>query len=162
MSKKIKKINLLEKVEITDPDYATKLYEKEKRKWKFKLICTGIAALGSIAGLLIGNVNYDGNELLIFFILLSWFSGIIATIITSPINIFRVILKCGSVAYHIVPFLLIDLVAFIFGLTLGFLAVMMLPVIPCLVTLYQSHQNMKYAKYYLAMYHHENTTIISD
>lgn len=51
MSKKMKKVNLFEKLEITDPDYATKLYEKEKRKWKFKLICTGIAALGSIAGL---------------------------------------------------------------------------------------------------------------
>ncbi len=37
MSKKMKKVNLFEKVEITDPDYATMLYEKEKRKTEMEV-----------------------------------------------------------------------------------------------------------------------------
>lgn len=158
MSKKIKKVNLFEKVDITDPDYATKLYEKEEQKWKVKLICTAIAALGSVGSMLNGNFLQSDNDFLAGICGLFWLSGIIAAFISSPINVFKVILKCGSIAYHIVPFLLIDLAAFVLGLGLGFVAVFMLPVIPCLVTLYQSRQNMKYAKDYLALYHNEITS----
>ena len=158
MSKKMKKVNLLEKVEITDPDYATKLYEKEEQKWKFKLICTSIAAIGSICGLIIATGDVPESTIIQALVILPWPAGIIASLVASPINVFKVILKCGSVAYYIMPFILIDLVAFVFGLALGLIAVMMLPVIPCLVTLYQSRQNMKYAKDYLALYHNEITT----
>lgn len=157
MSKKMKKVNLFEKVDITDPDYATKLYEKEEQKWKLKLICTVIAALGSIGSMLNGNFLQSDHDVLATICGFFWLGGIVASFIASPINVLKVILKFGSVAYHIVPFLLIDLVSFILGLGLGFVAVFMLPVIPCLVTLYQSHQNMKYAKDYLAMYHNEKT-----
>ena len=160
MSKKMKKVNLFEKVDITDSDYATKLYEKEEQKWKFKLTCTVIAVLGSIGSLLYANYMNSDNEFLSSTFAILWLCGMIAAVITSPINIFRVIFKFGSVAYYVVPFILIDLVAFVLGLALGFIAVTMLPVIPCLVTLYQSHQNMKYAKDYLAL--HNNETAINN
>ena len=157
MSKKMKKVNMFEKVHITDPDYATKLYEKEEQKWKFKLICTAIATLGSVGSMLNGNFLQSDHDVLATICGFLWLGGIVASFIASPINVLKVIFKFGSVAYHLVPFLLIDLVAFVLGLALGFVAAFMLPVIPCLVTLYQSHQNMKYANDYLAMYHNEKT-----
>ncbi len=156
MSKKMKKVNLFEKVEITDPEYATKLYEKEEQKWKIKLICTAVAGVGSVCSLATFAASRNETTILSGLIAIIWLLGIVASLVASPVNVFKVIFKCGSLGYQVVPFILIDLIGFVFGLAFGILGVAIFPVIPCLVTLYQSRQNMKYAKDFLALYQSEN------
>lgn len=159
-----KKVSLFERIEITDPDYAQKMYDKEVNKFKFKLICTGVALVGSVGGWFL--INPISNNFLSTCLSVLWLVGVIATIAAGSIgNLFKVIFKFGKIAYNIVPFILIDLVCFVFGLALGFLVCMLFPVVPCAITLYQSKENIRNAKDYLALYYHnskikeEETTI---
>ena len=158
MKQEKKKVGLFEKVEITDPEYAQKMYDKEESKFKWKLICTGVALLGSIGGLCCFN-HAVTNDFLYGLLGLLWLLGIAAVIAAgSFMSLISIILKFGKIAYTIVPFILIDVVCFIFGAALGFVACMVLPVIPCAITLYQSYKNMTEAKNYLALWNHNTNS----
>ena len=154
---KKEKVNFFERLEITDPEYAQKLYDKEEKKLKLKLICTAIAAVGSIGGAYcFTNVRSSGFlfNLLGFF----WIAGMVAIIVAGSFkNLLNIILKFGKIAYYIIPFPLIDIFCFIFGAAIGFIACMVLPVIPCGITLYQSYKNINEAKNYLASYYHTSS-----
>lgn len=154
MKKQKEKVRLFEKVEITDPEYAQKLYDKEESKFKWKLICFGVALLGSIGGAIcFGNVGANGFVYDLLGVL--WLLGIAAVIAAgSFMSLIKIILKFGKIAYTIVPFILIDVVCFIFGAAFGFIVCMILPVIPCGMTLYQSYKNIKEAQNYLALWNH--------
>lgn len=156
MKKEKNKVSLFEKVNITDPEYAEKLYQKEKKKQKIKLICTGLAAIGSIAGLLYISGSIE-SETLIVAIFGVWAVGFIAALVAgSFINFFKVVFKFASIIYYIIPFILFDILGFVFGLAIGLIGVVLFPVIPCIITLWQSRQNMKYAKDYLALYYQQS------
>lgn len=158
MKKEKNKVRLFESVNITDPEYAEKLYQKEKKKQKIKLICTGIAAIGSIAGLLYISGSIE-SEALIVAIFAVWAVGFIAALIAgSFINFFKVVFKFASIIYYIIPFILLDILGFVFGLAIGLMGVVLFPIIPCIITLWQSRQNMKYAKDYLALYYQEGNS----
>lgn len=160
MEKQKKKVSLFERIEITDPEYAQKVYDKEKSRFKFKLICGAIALIGSICALVMFKVLSSGNEFLSALLSAFWLLGIVASMIAGYLlNFFKVILKFGQIAYHIIPFVLVDLVGFVFGAAFGLMVCFMLPIVPCAVTLYQSYQNLKDTKDYLALYYHETTTV---
>ena len=161
MDKQKKKVAFFEGIEITDPEYAQKVYDKENSRFKFKLVCAGMALIASICGFVMVNVHSDMGFLssLMGFL---WLLGMIATVIAgSLLNFFKIVLKFGQVAYYLVPFVLIDVVCFVFGAVIGFVVCLMFPVVPCAITLYQSYQNLKDTKDYLALYYHEATTVQS-
>lgn len=83
---KKEKVNLFEKIDINDPDYAQRVYDKETEKFKFKLICGGISLLTSIAWLCVNafGMNSVAANITGLFIPV----GIIATILSSPKSIF--------------------------------------------------------------------------
>ena len=159
MDKQKKKVSFFERIEITDPDYAQKVYDKENGRFKFKLICTGLALIASICGLVMVNVHSDMAFLssLLGFL---WFLGMIATVLAgSLLNFLKIILKFGQVAYYIVPFVLVDVVCFALGALLGFIVCLIAPVVPCAITLYQSYQNLNDTKNYLELHCQETTTV---
>ena len=73
----------------------------------------------------------------------------IATILTGPKNIVKLIWKCGLFGYWIVPLWIVDLGGFIAGLCLAFIALLTLPIVYALYNLYQTYINMKDAKEFL-------------
>lgn len=152
MKKDKQKVKFFEKIEITDPEYAQKVYEKEERKFKIKLIFTGIALLGSIGGFLV--INNTGKGFIYDCLGITWLLGILCALLAGSIkNIFKIIFTIGKFGYFLaVPFPL-DIVCFVFGIGIGILLCFMLPVIPCVITLYESYQNKKSAKDYLALQH---------
>ncbi len=160
MEKQKKKVSFFERIEITDPEYAQKVYDKEKSRFKFKLICGAVALVGSIGGLVMFSSQNSSNEFLSALLSIMWLLGIVASMIAgSFLNFFKVILKFGQIAYYIVPFVLIDLVGFVFGAVFGLMVCFVLPIVPCAVTLCQSYNNLKDTKDYLALYYHETTTV---
>lgn len=147
---KKEKISLFEKIDITEPNFAKKLYSKEKTKCKIKVICVTLAAIGSICGYLYIFGEIDKSSAAHDICGVVWFIGLIAAIIAgSVINFFKVILKVGQLGYHLVPFILLDILGFVFGLAFGLMVAVTLPVIPAAMTLYQSWQNLKDAESYL-------------
>ena len=84
MDKQKKKVSFFERIEITDPDYAQKVYDKENGRFKFKLACTGMALIASICGLVMVNVDGDASFLLSFLGFL-WFIGMIATVLAGSL-----------------------------------------------------------------------------
>lgn len=145
-------VKLFEKIEITDPEYAKKLYEKESKKWNLKLICTIIAAVGSVCGFLCMSDTLDKTGFLYDLVQFVWFVGLVAMLVAgSVINTLKLIFKVGQLGYYIVPFVLLDLIGFVFGLAFGLIITLMLPVVPAAMTLYQSWQNKKTAEEYLAL-----------
>ena len=159
MKKEKIKVNLFERVDITDPEYAQKMYDKEKSKFKLKLICTAVALIGSIGGLYCFN-SVGAKDFLYNLLGVLWLLGIASVIVAgSFVNLFKFIVKFGKFGYYLaVPFPL-DIVCFVFGLAIGFLLCFIFPVIPCVITLYQSWKNLNAAKDYLALYHHNSTNV---
>ena len=159
MEKEKKKVAFFERIEITDPEYAQKMYEKEKNRFKFKLICGAVALVGSIAGLVTFNSSPSGNEFLLGLLSILWLLGIVASMIAGFLmNFFKVILKFGQIAYYIVPLAWLDIFAFVMGAAIGLIVCFIFPIVPCAITLYQSYNNLRDTKDYLALYYHENPT----
>ena len=154
MKQEKKKVRLFEKVEITDPEYAQKLYGKEESKFKWKLICTGVALIGSIGGYYCFN-NTGDSGFLTGLLGTLWLLGIAAVVAAGSFkSLFGIIIKFGKFGWYIVPFAGLDLIGFAFGAVFGVMASLIFPVIPCAITLYQSYKNMNDAKDYLALWNH--------
>ena len=161
MDKQKKPVNFFERIEVTDPDYAQKVYDKESSRFKLKQICMCLALVASICGLVMVSVH-DIAPFLISSMGFLWLLGFIATIIAGSLaNYLKIVFKFGQAAYYHIPFIFVDIVCFILGATIGLMVCLMFPVIPCVITLYQSYQNLKGAKEYLALYHQESTQIQS-
>ena len=156
MDKQKKKVTLFEKTEITDPDYAQKVYDRENGRFKLKLVCTGLALVASICGLIM--VCFSGiTGFLASLMGFLWLLGFVATVFAGALpNYFKIILNSGQTAYFYVSFVLIDIICFVLGATIGLMLCLALPIIPCGITLYQSYQNLKETKDFLALYNQEN------
>ncbi len=151
MNKEKAREKLFERVNIADPEYAQKLYDKEKIKLKIKLVCIIIAAMGSICGYIyVFGEQIDKNTFWHSVCGVMWMLGLLSTLVAgSFFNIFKVIFKVGQFGYNLIPFFLLNLLGFVFGLAFGIIVAITLPVIPCAMTLYQSWQNMNDAEDYL-------------
>lgn len=148
---KKEKTSLFEKVEITDPEYAQKIYEKETQKFKLKLICAGVSLLTSISWLLYFLLESVSPTAIEDLLLISLGIGIIATIVSGPITIIKTIFKVGQIGYTIMPIILLDVFCFIIGIWLALAALLIAPVLHCAVILYQSYKNKKAAEEFLAL-----------
>lgn len=142
---------LFEKVDITDPEYAQKLYEKETQKFKIKVICAGISLLTSISWLLYFLLESVLPTAVEDLLLVPLGIGIIATIVAGPITVLKTIFKVGKIGYTIMPIILLDAFCFIIGICLALAALLIVPVLYCAVILYQSYKTKKAAEEFLAL-----------
>lgn len=151
MKKTNEKPSFIEKEEITNEAYAHELLEKEGKKFKFKLICTCISILTTImwiVGTGVGKIP-EAIEYIIVGIL---GIGILATIISSPIEILKIIgkfIKYGfyvGVANPIFILLTVPLAAL-----LAIFLLIYAPVVYCGVSLYNSYQKKKSAEMFLGL-----------
>lgn len=151
MSKK--KVSLFEKIDISDRDYAQKLYDKEKQWLKVVLICTAISAVATVTDMIMLHLGSDISGTIFEFIVVAmWFVGLISQLISGkvliPIKMIWTLMKIG---YNIIPIILFDLFGAVAGLVVGAVIVIYVPIISCLYALYQSYQNMKDAEQFLAL-----------
>lgn len=148
--KKKEKVNLIDTLEFESVEAAEIFLKKSEKKWKVKLICTVIAAVGTIGILLVFNDAITNDILGGIFAILG-LAGIIAAIVAgSFFNYIKVIWKCAKIGYCIVPFYLLDLVGFLIGAGVGMLIVCLLPVVPAGITLLQYKGNIEVAKDFIA------------
>ncbi len=151
MSRKKEKIKFFERVVIEDVSYAEEVYERESERFKISLICTAVAALGT---LLFNACQTDAFEFLAWGVF-GWIStlfygaGLIGTILTGPKNVIKLVWKIGLFGYWIVPFWIFDIFGFIFALCIAFIALVYYPVVYALYNVYQSYTNMKDAEDFL-------------
>lgn len=140
------KEKLFERMEITDQKFAQQIYDKEQKKFKFKLICTGIS-LFSTVGYFLWKVDLGAflNELIAFVTVTGW----VATLISSPLNVLKTIVKFAKIGWYIVPFYLFDLIGAALGAGLALYIFYAFPVVFCVIGLYQSYLNKKDAEEYL-------------
>ncbi len=159
MEKEKKKLGFFEKIEITDPEYAQKMYNNETVRFKRKLICAGIALVGSLCGFFMLNHIGTGGGFLSDLLSVLWLLGFVAAIVAgSLLNFFKIIIQFGKIAYYIVPFVFIGAICFVFGAAVGFIVCFAFPIVPCGITVYQSYKNLKESKNYLASYYYEKTS----
>lgn len=142
MEKQKKKVNLFERVEITDAEAAQELYDSECKKLKFKLICTAVS-LFSTVGYFLWKVDLGAflNEV----IACLTFAGWIATLLSSPLNVLKTIFKFAKFGWYIVPFFFIDIISAIVAAFLALYIFYAFPVVYCIVGVYQSYLNKTYA-----------------
>lgn len=145
------KNTLFEKVEITDPEYAQKLYEKETQKFKMKVICAGISLLTSISWLLYFLLESVLPTTVEDLLLIPITIGMIATIIAGPITIIKTIFKVSKIGWDIMPFFILGMLGFLFGFIFAVLALLFVPILHCAVILYQSYKTKKAAEEFLAL-----------
>ena len=141
-----KQERLFERIEITDQEFAQKMYNDEPKKFKFKLICAGIS-LFSTVGFFLWKVDLGTflNNLIAFVSIAGW----IATIISSPLNVLKTIVKFAKIGRYIIPFYFFDLIGVVLGAFLALYIFYGFPIIYCIIGLYQSYLNKKAAKDYL-------------
>jgi len=135
-----------EKPEITELDYAQALLEKENKKFKFKLICTGISILPSIFWLVAKWLpsNFFGDCCAIIAII-----GWIATIICNPLGILKTMAKFTYFGLLLVPIVFFNIFAAAIGFVLALMLLIYAPVVYCLFGLYQSYLNKQEAEEFL-------------
>lgn len=153
MSRKKEKVKLFKNVEFTDVDYAKQVYDKEKAKFKFKLVCTVISAIGNLAVTVVMSdmLNASGFMLGMQYIATVVFMvGLAATFATGPIQVLKTMFSIGKFCYCIVPFFLFDLIGFLFGLVFALFGLIYFPVLYSLKNLYQSYKDKKEAEEFLA------------
>ena len=143
--KKVKeKPSFIEKEEITNEAHARELLEKESKKFKFKLICTGISVLTTIMWVLGFVIEY-------IMVGISGI-GILATIICGPIEIFKIIGKFIKYGFYIgVAFPLFLILTVPMAALLAVYLLIFAPVIYSAVALYNSYQKKKDAEIFLGL-----------
>ena len=150
MSQLQKKQSLFTKAEIHGVDYAQAMYNEESMKFKIKLICAVISLLSPLS-LLISILFGDAGFLNVLeTVLVCIACG--ATIIANPIISAKTILKFGIVGYWIVPFIIINIIGFVFGIFLALVVFIAFPTFYCIVGLVQSYRNKRDARNYLEMF----------
>ncbi|MBQ3007551.1 MAG: hypothetical protein IJD78_08325 [Clostridia bacterium] len=152
MSKKTKtKETMFEKgAEFVNLNQAKQVAEKEGKKIKFKLICGAISLVTSIAWLIYGS----GVEGTIAEDILGWLVviGIAAMLICTNISYLKYFGKCCKITWFLIPIFPVDLIFCVMGGVAFMMASLYVPVLPCLITLYQSYITKKEADSYIAAY----------
>lgn len=152
-----KKINLFEKIDITDKDYAEKIVEKETTKFKFKLICTGVSLLTSIIWLFMDILEKSPGIIGDFFAILM-ILGWVATFIANPLTVIKTIWKCIYYGWYIVPIVFVDLCTAAIGFVIALFVLLYAPVIYCLIGLYSSYKAKKSAEEFLLLHNEMSKT----
>lgn len=146
MAKKSKKAKMFEKPEFNSVEEAERLYDKENKKFKIKLILTILAALGSVGWLIFLNLG-NSNDFLAGLGLVLVIIGILSALICGVvIKTLKLVFKCAEIGWFVVPFFPADLIGAVVGLFVGFFAFIFVPVLVCLATLRQSKINMDEAE----------------
>lgn len=153
MSRKKEKVSLFEKEVITDSGQAEAIIEKENKKYKFALVCTGLSLFATSMTLLSFTplaewAIFDWLE--VIFIPL-WGAGVVATFLTGPMNILKAVIKVGKISWFVVPVFPLDLVCFLAGMGFALIALVFLPTLYAAYNLYQSYLNKKNAETFLGL-----------
>lgn len=152
MSKKVKnKETMFEKgTEFTNLNHAKQVAEKEGKKIKFKLICAGISLLTTIVWLLYWFAGIEGTAMgdvlgvpLVI--------GVVAMFVCTNISYFKYFGKCCKITWFLIPIFPIDIIFCIMGGVAFMMASLYVPVLPCLITLYQSYITKKEAENYISV-----------
>lgn len=151
MSKKVKtKETMFEKgTEFVNLNHAKQVSEKEGKKIKFKLICSAISLVTSIAWLIYGSgvEGTTAEDILGWFVVI----GIVAMFACTNISYFKYFGKCCKITWFLIPIFPIDIIFCILGGTAFMMASLYVPVLPCLITLYQSYITKKEADNYISL-----------
>ena len=150
MSQHKEKTSLFTKAEIHGVDYAQAMYNEESLKFKIKLICAVISLLSPLSFLISVLFGDAGFFNVLETILICIACG--ATLISNPIISVKTILKFGIIGYWIVPFIIINIFGFVFGIFLALVVFIAFPTFYCIVGLIQSYRNKKDARDYLEMF----------
>ncbi len=148
--KEKEKVEIFEKnPEFSSPSEAQEAYKKADFKFKFSIVCSAIAALGSIVWLLSKTPVYAhpvGMEICDAILKIS----LVTMLICTNINYIKYLWKAIKFTWFIVPIFPIDLFFCIFGAAAFFALSLFVPALPCLMTLYQAYINRKEARKYLS------------
>ena len=153
MSRKKEKVSLFEKEVITNSVQAEAIIEKENKKYKFALVCTGLSLFATSMTLLSFTplaewAIFDWLE--VIFIPL-WGAGVVATFLTGPMNILKAVIKVGKISWFVVPVFPLDLICFLAGMGFALIALVFLPTLYAAYNLYQSYLNKKNAETFLGL-----------
>lgn len=116
-----------------------------------KLICAGVSLLTSVSWLIYLLLESVLPTTVEDLLLVPLGIGIIATIISGPITVVKTIFKIARTGWYIIPFFLLDIVVFLFGLIFAVLGLLFVPVLYCAINLYQSNKTKKAAEEFLAL-----------
>ena len=151
MSKKVKtKETMFEKgTEFVNLNHAKQVAEKEGKKIKFKLICSAISLVTSIAWLIYGSgvEGTTAEDILGWFVVI----GVAAMLVCTNINYFKYFGKCCKITWFLIPVFPIDLIFCVMGGAAFMMSSLYAPVVPCLISLYQSYVNKKEADNYISL-----------
>ena len=152
MSKKVKtKETMFEKgTEFVNLNHAKQVAEKEGKKIKFKLICSAISLVTSIAWLIYGSgvEGTTAEDILGWFVVI----GIAAMLVCTNISYLKYFGKCCKITWFLIPVFPIDIIFCIMGGVAFMMASLYAPVIPCLISLYQSYITKKEADTFISAY----------
>ena len=138
--------SIFERREITDAQLAQEIYETERKKLTFKLVCAIISLFSTVSFLL---MKKDFGPILDEIIAFCGIAGWIATIASNPLNVLKSIVKFAKIGWYIIPFYFIDLLGLAIGAVFALYILFAFPIAYCAIGLYQSYINMSDAKEYL-------------
>ena len=146
----------MDEIEFSSSEYAKQLYIKENKKLKFKIICAAISLFTPLVWVFFfsfKDVPFTTNSQLMdnvlgFFIVGLFIAGIVATIISNPVQIIKTTFKLAAFGWFLVPFIIADIMAAILGVCVSIIVLMFVPTLHCVVGIYQSYRNKKDAEVY--------------
>ena len=151
MSKKVKtKETMFEKgTEFVNLNHAKQVAEKEGKKIKFKLICSAISLVTSIAWLIYGSgvEGTTAEDILGWLVVI----GVAAMLVCTNISYLKYFGKCCKITWFLIPIFPVDLIFCVMGGVAFMMASLYVPVLPCLITLYQSYITKKEAENYISV-----------
>ena len=130
---------------------AKQISEKEGKKLKFQLICAGISVLTTVAWLLFWFTGIEGTpaeDALAVPLILGW----LAMLVGSNKNYIRYLGKSVKITWFLIPLFPIDLLMCIMGAVVFFIFSVYFPIVPCLMTVYQSYLTKKDADSYISAF----------
>ena len=151
MSKKVKtKETMFERgTEFTNLNHAKQVAEKEGKKLKFKLICAAISIVNSVAWL-IYNSGVEGTaaeDILGWLVVI----GFGAMLVCTNVSYLKYFAKCCKITWFLIPIFPIDLIFCVLGGVGFMMASLYAPIIPCLISIYQSYLTKKEADNYVSL-----------
>ena len=147
---KEKEIMFEKGMEFSSAAEAKAFYDKADKKFKFTLICSAIASLGSVVWALSKTAIYAhpvGMEVCDVILKIA----LLAMLVCTNVNYLRYLWKSIKITWFIVPIFPIDVFFAVFGAAAFLIVSLIAPVVPCLMTLYQAYINKKEAEKYLSL-----------
>lgn len=145
-------VQLVEVPAFESEEEAMKVLNREEKKFILNIVVTVLAFLGTCLFLVSQNESYDFlfNGFMEYISFGIYAAGLLGTIALNPIKTFRSIINVAKFGYHIVPFILFNLIggAIFFGV--GLIGLFYVPVAYAAYNLYDSYRTKKEANLFLA------------